>query len=108
MDQIGTMTYIMKIRQVFRSPAIDMIIRMITYGMTQAVNPIKNIRMLSDIIPYAKKSSLGFVFLQLGQYPGSHFRNRAIIEGQEHDLFLCWDLPEKIGEKILDYFWSLN
>lgn len=81
---------------------------MISHGMSLLLDPFKNIRVLPDIVPNSEKSGFGLVFFQFVKDPGGHFRNWPVIKSQEQDLLPGRNLPDEIGEEILDYFWSLN
>lgn len=108
MHKLGTVPDIVEIRNVFRSPAIDVIVGVISHGMAFVQYPFKNIRVLADIVTHREKSGFGLVFFKFIKDPGRYFGNWPVIKSQEQDLLPGRNLPDEIGEEILDYFWSLN
>ena len=78
--QMRTLANIVKIRNVFTPPAIQVIERMIAHSMTGLSDVTKNVWVFFDILSDAEKSSFCIKFVQLLQDPGCYLWNWPVVK----------------------------
>lgn len=104
----GTLTDVVKIRDVFGAPTIQVVHGVIAHYMTGIHNLLKHFGVLADVVSYTKEGSLGIVLFQLLQYPRGNFRNGAVIKGEKNLFFLGRYPPGEVGEQVLDKLGCLD
>jgi hypothetical protein len=107
-DGLCAAARIQKIGPVVRLPAIQVVVGMAAHGMAFPPQPGEELGMLSCILPYAEKSAPGIKGLELIQHPGGNFRNGAVVEGEEKNLFIRGNAPGKMRKEILNNLGSFH
>ena len=73
-----------------------MVERMVPHGMSIGHDPVKNIPMLTHIIPNTKKAGFNFEIHKDIQHHGGRFGHRPVVKGKIGHLIPDRDLAQQV------------
>lgn len=80
LHQLSTMAHIVEVRNILRSPTIEMIKSMVPYLMPCGQHSAESVGMFHNILPNAEECSLSIIIVQQLKNRLCDFGNRAIVK----------------------------
>ena len=83
------------------SPAVEVVLGVITDGVSVLIHEVEHVGVIFDVVADAKKGCFGVVFVEFIDYPRGYFVDGSIVE-REVDVFALVEVvaPFKIAQKI--------